>query len=133
MSEDLVQDAFSTLWQKCSEVSETKARSFLFTVAKNAFFNIVARKKVKMQFVSRQQTKVDSSHPQFQLEQQEFLERLTKAISDLSEAQREVFLLNRIDGLKYREIAELLGISQKAVEKRMHGALTQLRKIDDRI
>jgi RNA polymerase sigma-70 factor (ECF subfamily) len=37
--------------------------------------------------------------------------------------KHKVFLMNRIDGKKYREIAELLDISQKAVEKRMSGAL----------
>lgn len=35
--------------------------------------------------------------------------------------------MNRIDGKKYKEIAELLGISQKAVEKRMSGALKTLK------
>ena len=49
-------------------------------------------------------------------------------IANLSEKQREVFLLNRIEKKKYKEIAEMLGISVKAVEKRMHGALKSLRE-----
>ena len=49
-------------------------------------------------------------------------------IADLSEEQREVFLLNRIEDKKYREIAELLGVSQKTVEKRMSAALKILRE-----
>jgi RNA polymerase sigma-70 factor (ECF subfamily) len=50
--------------------------------------------------------------PEYILEEEEFKIKLQAAIA-LSEAQREVFLMNRIDGKKYREIAELLDISQK--------------------
>lgn len=56
------------------------------------------------------------------------IEKLRNAIANLSEAQREAFLLNRIDGKKYKEIAEILGISIKAVEKRISGALESLRQ-----
>jgi len=65
--------------------------------------------------------------PEYLLEEEEFKHTLQKAIASLSEAQREVFLMNRIDGKKYREIAEILDISQKAVEKRMSGALKILK------
>jgi len=46
----------------------------------------------------------------------------------MPENQRIVFLMSRMDQLKYTEIAENLGISQKAVEKRMTRALGFLRK-----
>jgi RNA polymerase sigma-70 factor (ECF subfamily) len=46
----------------------------------------------------------------------------------LTEAQRTAFLLHRIEGKKYQEIADMLGISVKAVEKRIHGALVTLRE-----
>ena len=67
------------------------------------------------------------------MEEQEFKNQLEKAIEALPENQREVFLMNRIDKMKYREIAEALGISQKAVEKRMHKALLELRKLTKKI
>ena len=53
--------------------------------------------------------------------------KLEKAISSLPERQREVFLLNRIEKKTYREIAELSGVSVKAIEKLMHKALLKLR------
>ena len=62
------------------------------------------------------------------MEEEQFKAKLQKAIAKLSEAQRSAFLLHRIDGKKYYEIAEILGISVKAVEKRIHGALVELRK-----
>ena len=66
--------------------------------------------------------------PEFVLEEKEFKTKLQNAIADLTDGQREVFLLNRIDGMKYREIAEMLDISVKAVEKRMSGALKILKE-----
>ena len=45
----------------------------------------------------------------------------------MTEGQRTAFLLNRIEGKKYAEIAVMLDISVKAVEKRIHGALISLR------
>jgi RNA polymerase sigma-70 factor (ECF subfamily) len=59
--------------------------------------------------------------------EKEFLEKIEKAIADLPEKQKEVFLLSRIEKKKYREIAEILGISVKAVEKRMHLALIKMK------
>ena len=71
---------------------------------------------------------MDSQSPEYLMEEEQFKVKLQKAIADLSEAQRTAFLLHRIDGKKYHEIAEILGISVKAVEKRLHGALQELRK-----
>ena len=50
------------------------------------------------------------------------------AINQLNDTQRVAFLMHRIDGKKYSEIAEELNISIKAVEKRIHLALLELRK-----
>jgi RNA polymerase sigma factor (sigma-70 family) len=56
------------------------------------------------------------------------MQKLQKALANLSEAQRTAFMLNRVEGKKHKDIAELLGISQKAVEKRIYGALKKLRE-----
>ena len=66
--------------------------------------------------------------PEFLMEEQEFMIKLKKVIADLPEKQREVFLLSRIDKKKYSEISEIVGVSVKAVEKRMSLALIILRE-----
>ena len=129
LAEDLTHDAFSKLWENCAKVVFDKAKTYVYTIGKNLFYNQVKRKKVILKFEKSKASDQDHQDPQFILEEREFQLKLEKAISNLPENQREVFLMNRIDKMKYREIAEALNISVKAVEKRMHKALKSLKEI----
>lgn len=126
---DLVQEAFAKIWENCSQIDFTKVKTYLFTSINNLFLNSVKHQKVVLAFAkdTPPPDKTNQS-PEYLLEEEEFKIKLQNAIASLSEAQREVFLMNRIDGKKYREIAEILGISQKAVEKRMSAALKTLKE-----
>ena len=126
-ADDLTQDAFVKLWKNCAKVPLDKVKSFLFTVVKNDFFNQLEHQKVVLRFQQTKKNTVNKETPEFVLREKEFQEELNEAINSLSEKQREVFLLNRIEKKKYKDIAEMLGISQKAVEKRMHQAMLHLR------
>ena len=126
---DLVQDAFSKIWENCSKIDFTKAKTYLFTTVNNLFLNKIKHEKVVMEYAkSAPYIDTNNESPEYLLEEEEFKTKLQNAISLLTDKQREVFLLNRIEGKKYREIAELLDISQKAVEKRMSLALGILRE-----
>lgn len=129
-AEDIVQDAFLKLWQKCKDVPPLKAKSFLFTAASNLFLDSKRREKVVLKFQTqyRQEATVSQETPEFQLEEKEFKAKLERIISEMPEKSRSVFLMNRIEKKPYREIAEDLGLSQKAVEKRMSVALNYLRE-----
>jgi len=132
LAEDIVQEAFVKLWDKMDTISPRKEKSYLYTTAKNILLNKVAHSKVVNLYAQNyKESSVNSPH--YDLEVSEFQKELEKAIAELPDNQREVFLMNRIDGYKYREIAELLGLSQKAVEKRMSLALASLRKLHNRI
>lgn len=126
---DITQEAFIKLWDNCKNVPFEKAKSFLYTVANNMFLNVVAHQKVVLKYAEKQlKVKATNENPQFVMEEQEYMNKLQNAINNLTDAQRTAFLLNRIDGKKYSEIAALLNISVKAVEKRISGALVSLRK-----
>lgn len=125
---DKVQDAFIKLWQNCSKVSPNKAKSFLFTVANNLMLNEAAHQKVVLAYQKMAPKHYTNESPEFLMEENEYMQKLQKAISNLTEAQRTAFLLNRIEGKKHKEIAALLDISTKAVEKRIYGALKKLRE-----
>ena len=133
VAEDMVQEAFGKLWENCAKVVFAKAKSYLFTVANNLFLNQVAHQKVVLKFEKRGHSEEDIQNPQFLLEEKEFQERLENAISDLPENQRVVFLMNRMDKKKYKEIAAELGVSVKTIEKRMHKALKILRQIHKKV
>ncbi len=126
---DIVQEAFIILWKACKKVPFDKARSFLFKVGQNQFLKLLARDKLARnhQNITFEQTTPED--PEFTLQHQELSKNVADAIQNLPDKQREVFLMNRMDELSYREIAESLGISVKAVEKRMHNALMKLREI----
>ncbi|MDG1330957.1 MAG: RNA polymerase sigma-70 factor [Crocinitomicaceae bacterium] len=127
-AEDIVQESFIKLWENCAKVIPSKAKSYLYTLASNAFKNDIAHMKVRMKYAeSGVAEKTNIETPEFKMEEDEFKERLQNAIAELVPTQREVFLMNRIDKKKYAEIAEELGISVKAVEKRMGKALKILR------
>jgi RNA polymerase sigma-70 factor (family 1) len=131
---DLVQDAFSKIWENCSNIDFLKAKTYLFTTVNNLFLNTVRHQKVVINYAKEAPyMDKDNENPEYIFEEEEFKKKLQNAIASLSEIQREVFLMNRIDGKKYREIAEILGISQKAVEKRMSGALKILRETIENI
>ena len=130
-ADDLVQDAFIKLWKNCSKTPINKAKSFLYTITNNAFLNEVAHKKVVLKYTQSKVERFNNQSPEYLLEEKEYQKKVQDAISNLTEGQRVAFLLNRIEGKKYTEIAEILDISVKAVEKRMSQALKSLReKID---
>jgi RNA polymerase sigma-70 factor (ECF subfamily) len=130
---DCVQEAFIKLWQNCSKVSPIKAKSFLFTIANNLSLNEAAHQKVVLAYQKVSPKHYTNESPEFLMEENEYMQRLQKAISNLTEAQRVAFLLNRVEGKKHKEIAALLGISTKAVEKRIYGALKKLKENIDEL
>ncbi len=129
-AEDTAQNAFVILWQNCATLKPEQARSFLFTTAIRLSLNSIKHDKVVAQF--ELQAKPQMMHqetPEYLFVETELKKRLEQAIANLPEKQRVVFMMNRFENQSYSAIAQLLGISVKAVEKRMHLALVELRKV----
>lgn len=124
---DAVQEAFVKLWENCSKVSPEKARSYVYTVANNMYLNVIKSEKVRLKYADKSE-KTTHESPEYVMEEKEFKDKLDRALDSLPENQRTTFLLNRIDGKKYAEIADIEGVSVKAIEKRMHLALKTLRE-----
>ena len=129
-AEDTAQNAFVVLWENCAMIKPEQAKSFLFTTAIRLSLNLIKHDKVVLNF--ELQSKSNGTHhesPEFLLLESELKKRLEKAISDLPEKQRTVFLMNRFENQSYTQIAALLDLSVKTVEKRMHLALVSLRQV----
>jgi|SRR5690606_1853194 len=129
---DAVQEAFVRLWENCAKVSPEKAKAFVYTVANNLYLNVIKAEKIRLKYSDRDRDRTHET-PEFLMEEKQYREKLERALDALPENQRTTFLLHRIDGKKYAEIAEIEGVSVKAIEKRMHLALKSLREQIDGI
>ena len=125
-AEDIAQEAFLKIWEKRETIIQTTVKSLLYTIAGNIFLNRWQHRNVELQFALQYGSEGTSSSPEYDLEMKEFDEKLQNALSALTEKNRTVFLMNRIDRMTYQDIANSLDISVKAVEKRMNKALTYL-------
>ncbi len=119
-----MQEAFITLWKNCNKVPEQKAKNYVFTVGRNRVVDIL-RKRKKNLSITKEEFIVDEkeSHDIDETKKK----KMNYILSIMPSASKEAFLMNRIQGLKYTEIAEELDISVKAVEKRMTKALEIIR------
>lgn len=120
-----MQEAFITLWNNCKNVPESKAKNYVFTVGKNRVVDIL-RKKKKHLSITKEEYIVEEDETD-EIEETK-AKKIEYILSIMPEASKEAFLMNRVQGLKYKEIADELSISVKAVEKRMAKALEVIRK-----
>ena len=124
---DKAQDAFMKLWDNCGKVPLDKAKSFLFTIANNMMLNEVKHQKVVLKHQKIKPENYTNESPEFLLEKEQFLERYQEALEKLNEEQRVAFLLNKAEGKKHSEIAEIMGVTQKVVEYRIYTAFSFLK------
>ncbi|TNJ46161.1 sigma-70 family RNA polymerase sigma factor [Tamlana fucoidanivorans] len=125
---DKVQEAFIKLWENCGKITPDKAKSFVFTTANNLMLNEAAHQKVVLKHQQTKPKMYTNESPEFLMREAEYNDKLQRALTNLTDAQRVAFMMNRVEGKRFKEIAELLNISTKAVEKRIYGALEKLRQ-----
>ena len=125
---DLAQDVFMRIWEKQLDVNQKTAIRLLYKMASDMFISRYRRETLEMNYMNSLKNDRVENSPEDQLQYNELKEKYTKALAALGEKQRTVFLMARMEGLKYHEIAERLNLSVKAVEKRMSIALDYLKK-----
>ena len=122
---DLVQDLFLRFWRK-PQVEIEALDSYLMRCAGNIAIDHLrsegARERVNDNLPEPLELPQESQ-PQAALEASSDLRRIEAALRELPERSRHIFLLNRIHGRTYGEIAKVMGLSQSAVEKHMMRAL----------
>lgn len=134
-AENIVQDVFLMLWEKRAEIEIAfSLTTFLFTLVKNKCLNHLRHQMVKDEYDAYMREEL--SFKLYSLErfdysyhsEEELQIHIRKAIDSLPERCREVFIKSRLEGKKYREISEELGISVNTVENQMVTALKKLRQ-----
>jgi RNA polymerase sigma-70 factor (ECF subfamily) len=124
---DIAQEAFLRIWEKQPQDTSHIA-GLLFKIANDQFISLYRRQKVMTRYRLNSRPDHHEKSPEDKLMFEEMKERYEIALANLPEKQRTVFLMSRMDELKYHEIAERCGLSVKAVEKRMNLALSYLKQ-----
>lgn len=129
--QEVVSDTFLSIWQSRKKLEEiTNMEAYLYIVTKNESirylnknkeYNIISLNEIPIQLAEK-----ESSSPEDALLDREIEELLTKIINDLPEKCRLIFLMARQEGLKSKEIAEILSINESTVRVQMKIAIEKI-------
>lgn len=136
--EEKISDVFYYIWEKRDTLHQVlNPKVYVFTMTKNMLFQ--HKKKVKMQTgdlgynyeTLQDKYYVENIEEQLILNEQEFQlqTELLRIINQIPPGSRRIFEMNRVDGLRYRQIAQILDISVRTVENHMSIALRTIDKM----
>jgi RNA polymerase sigma-70 factor (ECF subfamily) len=129
-AEEMVQRVFFKLWDRNESLSLTGSVSaYLYRAVHNESLNYIKHQKVrsshKLHVAYNMKNEVE--HPAKKAIAAELEKKIHSALNELPEQCRTIFQMSRFDEMKYKEIADKLGISVKTVENQMGKALKLLR------
>lgn len=138
-AEEIYQDSWSKVIERCSEFrGDAKFSTWLYTIARNACID--HQRKMKFRgHASLDETQRGLSQPMVERVANPgpapdqlavggaLRDRIASAVEDLPEEQREVFLLRQLQGLAFKEVAEVVGVPVNTVKSRMRYALERLQ------
>lgn len=119
---DLVQDSFEKLWRNCRDISFSKAKSYLFSIAHNTLVDMI-RKENRM-IVTDTSEMLEVSHSR---QYSDLKEILDEGLNKLTEIQRSVILLRDYEGYSYEEIGEICKLNESQVKVYIYRARVYLK------
>lgn len=130
-TENLIQDVFLNLWENRNKVEkDSSIKSYIFTITYNSAISIIRKKARESEYVEylKSLQEVNAEPVNVEVEYKELTNTLDEIVQALPMRQKEVYLLHKVKGLKYNEIAELLNISANTIENHMSRALKTIRR-----
>ncbi|MBC8754524.1 RNA polymerase sigma factor [Kordia sp. YSTF-M3] len=141
-AEDVAQEVFVEVFKSIHKFKgNSKLSTWMYRISVNKSLEFIRKKNTKKRFAFMQsifgnEIPVDKTsyftemnHPGIVLENKEKSETIFKAIHQLPEAQRIVFTLHKVDGLSYKEVAEITEKSISSVESLLFRAKKNLQQI----
>lgn len=126
IANDLTQDTFIKLWEGNYQYHPKKTKALLYKIAGGLFLDYLRKTKSEADYIEDFKLKLKASSNKHE-SANNYRKKCELALKALTEKERTVFLMNKMEGLIYKEIAEYLEISVKTVEKRMSSALKKLK------
>jgi RNA polymerase sigma-70 factor (ECF subfamily) len=127
VSEDLVQEVFFRILKyRQTYRPNTPFRAWMYGIARNARVDSFRKRRPE---VSLEPEVEPAIVPVDSAEQRQEIQLLYQALLRMPEEKKEVLILSRFQGLKYEEIAQLLGCEVNTVKTRVHRALQELREV----
>jgi RNA polymerase sigma-70 factor (ECF subfamily) len=127
--QDIVQNVFISLWMRRSAANIKNLNGYLRQAVRFSVFKAIREIRHDRAFYERltaATVDIITDDPLLFKEQQQLVQQL---IDTMPKDWQEVFLLSRENNMTYKQIAELLGISEKTVEKRISRSLKFLRSV----
>lgn len=124
---DIAQETFLKIWEKRNRIQPDTTKGLLYKIANDLFISHYRKEKRSFEFFKHYEFDSVSNSPEEQMAFEQLKTNYKKALDRMPEKERTVFLMSRVENLKYTEIAEMVNISVKGVEKRMKKALGFLR------
>ncbi len=130
VAEDVVQSLFIRLWDRRGHwnVTSSTVRVYLFSAARNAARDALAATDARSRAEQRSDIPSNQSSPEELFENTELQQRVARAVELLPDRCREIYLLARDHGMRFVDIAEVLGIAPSTVRTQMGRALVILQK-----
>ena len=127
LSGDIAQNVFMRVWTKKIEIGSGNIKSLLFKMATDEFISHIRKKKVEKEYTDSIDIRL-TQEPDTDDDLSDKKQRFEKALNQLPEKQKITLMMNKMQGLTHKEIAEILNLSQKAIEKRIRLALETLKQ-----
>ena len=129
-ADEIVQNIFLKFWEKRNLLNvQTSLKAYLYKCVYHDSLNFLKHRKIKIKYKDFAAYTMNEEHlpASSKVEMTELEYNLGLALNELPEQCRTIFQMSRFEELKYREIAERLGLSIKTIENQMGKALRILR------